>query len=137
MTDLRQAAMQALEALESSRIFVTTREKTKHPEGTEWYDSATADLRTALEQPEQEPVAWQYKTAEAGIFVSDQLPQDVQVWQEVEWSKPLYTTPPAPKREWQGLTDDEILEAAQIDGADTWLFATAYAIEAKLKEKNT
>jgi hypothetical protein len=43
----------------------------------------------------------------------------------------------AAEREWVGLTDDEILEAAQIDGADTWLFATAYAIEAKLKERNT
>jgi hypothetical protein len=39
-------------------------------------------------------------------------------------------------RPWQGLTDDEILEAARIDGADTWLFETAYAIEAKLKAKN-
>jgi len=38
--------------------------------------------------------------------------------------------------EWRGLTDEEILEAAGIDGADTWLFETAYAIEAKLKEKN-
>tara|TARA_R110002126_G_scaffold4425_3_gene23391 strand:- start:89 stop:571 length:483 start_codon:yes stop_codon:yes gene_type:complete len=43
----------------------------------------------------------------------------------------------AAKRQWVGLTDDEILEAAQIDGADTWLFETAYAIEAKLKERNT
>ena len=41
-----------------------------------------------------------------------------------------------PKREWVGLTDEEILEAAGIDGADTWVFETAYAIEAKLKEKN-
>jgi uncharacterized UPF0160 family protein len=38
---------------------------------------------------------------------------------------------------WVGLTDEEILEAAGIDGADTWIFNTAYAIEAKLKEKNT
>ena len=50
MTDLRQAAQQALEALESSRVFVTTREKTKHPEGTEWYDSAITALTNALEQ---------------------------------------------------------------------------------------
>jgi hypothetical protein len=42
-----------------------------------------------------------------------------------------------PKRPWVGLTDDEILEAAQIDAPDTWLFETAYAIEAKLKERNT
>jgi len=58
MTDLRAAAQEALEALESSRIFVTTREKTKHPEGTEWYDSAITALREALEQPEQEPSQW-------------------------------------------------------------------------------
>jgi uncharacterized UPF0160 family protein len=45
--------------------------------------------------------------------------------------------PPAEQRQWVGLTDEEILEAAGIDGADTWLFETAYAIEAKLKEKNT
>jgi hypothetical protein len=99
MTNVRQAAMQALEALESSRIFVITREKTKHPEGTEWYDSAITALKAALEQPEQEPeqepVAWQYKTVEAGVFVSEHRPVDVSVWQEVEWSKPLYTTPPA------------------------------------------
>jgi hypothetical protein len=43
----------------------------------------------------------------------------------------------ARKREWVGLTDEDILEAANIDGADTWVFETAYAIEAKLKEKNT
>jgi hypothetical protein len=43
---------------------------------------------------------------------------------------------PAAQRQWVGLTDEEILEAAGIDGADTWLFETAYAIEAKLKEKN-
>jgi hypothetical protein len=55
MTDLQKTAQQALEALESSRIFVTTREKTKHPEGTEWYDSAITALREALDQPEQEP----------------------------------------------------------------------------------
>jgi hypothetical protein len=44
--------------------------------------------------------------------------------------------PPATQRQWIGLTDEEILEAAGIDGADTWLFETAYAIEAKLREKN-
>jgi hypothetical protein len=37
---------------------------------------------------------------------------------------------------WVNLTDDEILEAAGIDGADTWIFETAYAIQAKLREKN-
>jgi hypothetical protein len=54
MNDLRTAAQQALEALEKSRVFVTTREKIKHPEGTEWYDGTIAALRDALAQPEQE-----------------------------------------------------------------------------------
>jgi hypothetical protein len=51
-------------------------------------------------------------------------------------SLPVYDTPSAAQRQWVGLTDEEIIEAAGIDGADTWLFETAYAIEAKLKEKN-
>jgi len=51
------AMKQALDALESSRIFVTTREKTKHPEGTEWYDDAITALRQAIEQAEShEPI---------------------------------------------------------------------------------
>jgi hypothetical protein len=40
------------------------------------------------------------------------------------------------QRPFVGLTDEEILDAAGIDGADTWLFETAYAIEAKLRSKN-
>lgn len=53
---LVDAAKQALLALESSRIFVTTREKIKHPEGTEWYDEHIDALYLAIEQAErQEP----------------------------------------------------------------------------------
>ena len=40
------------------------------------------------------------------------------------------------RREWVGLTDEEVCEVAEIDGADAWLFEVARAIEAKLKEKN-
>jgi len=49
----RAAAQQALEALEKSRVFVTTREKIKHPEGTEWYDGTITALRAALAQQEE------------------------------------------------------------------------------------
>ena len=56
MTTLREAAQMALEALESSRVFVTTREKIKHPEGTQWYDERIEALRTALAAKEPE---WQ------------------------------------------------------------------------------
>ena len=50
----------------------------------------------------------------------------------------LYTAPP--QREWQGLTDEEILEEYRQsygdDGNLTDIYF-AHAIEAKLKEKNT
>jgi hypothetical protein len=67
-------------------------------------------LEAALEQQQAEPVAWQYKTVEAGVFVSDQHPPDVEVWNDIEWSKPLYTTPPQRKP----LTDDQLDEIAVI-----------------------
>jgi len=51
----RAVVEQALGALESSRVFVTSREKIKHPEGTEWYDERIAALRAALAQ-QAEPV---------------------------------------------------------------------------------
>jgi len=51
------AMKQALEALESSRVFVTTREKIKHPEGTEWYDERITSLRIAIEEAEKQD-AW-------------------------------------------------------------------------------
>ena len=53
MTD-KEVMQMALDALESSRVFVTSREKIKHPEGTEWYDKRIEALRTALAQPEKE-----------------------------------------------------------------------------------
>jgi hypothetical protein len=105
MTD-KEVMQQALEALEGVYLSLQL------PDLLKVVGPITA-LREALEQPKQEPVAWQYKTAEAGIFVSDQLPQDVQVWQDIEWSIPLYTTPPQRKP----LTMDEIGQAwAVADG---------------------
>jgi hypothetical protein len=53
--------------------------------------------------------------------------------------QPLYTTPP--KREWVGLTDEEIYEYADKylyqHGSNYGIKAFGKAIEAKLKEKNT
>jgi hypothetical protein len=51
-----EAMKQALEALESSRVFVTTREKIKHPEGTEWYDERITSLRQAIAEAEEQDI---------------------------------------------------------------------------------
>lgn len=88
-------------------------------------------------QPEQEPVAWadKYDIERDGhdFWVSRQQPAKNGV--------PLYTAPP--QRKWQGLTAEEMREAAQVMDVEPlvegWkeLIKFASAIEAKLKEKNT
>lgn len=134
MNPLRQAAQQALEALE----------KTHTQPGCEQWQAerkASVALRAALAQQEQEPVAWRYKKEGGGIFVSDQCPADVEVWNDIEWSKPLFTAPP--RREWRSLSEDELTALGVIhsryqeESLETggW-FDFARAVEAKLKGKN-
>ena len=89
-------------------------------------------LRQALEQPEQEPVG--YVTIE-NISSWAQVPS-------IKWFKkptegPLYTAPP--KREWVGLTNEEVWLWFQENTVLNKESATRIyqAIEAKLKEKNT
>ena len=82
------AMKQALEALESSRVFVTTREKIKHPEGTEWYDERITSLRIAIEEAEkQEPVAWMDEFGNVFPLGAQRGPKYLN-----EPMKPLYTT---------------------------------------------
>lgn len=83
----------------------------------------------AIKQAEkQEPVAWWDGNPRNSIGISKT--KEVDDWQ------PLYTAPP--KREWQGLTDEEIavisVECGLVTPSDLYF---ARAIEAKLKEKNT
>ena len=114
MTDLREAAQQALEALEglSEPYYVL---------------KAQDALRAALEQPEQEPVASIYVTIGGDREFDD-------------WRCPLpvggnllYTHPP--RREWRGLTEEEHEKARHVcrhvgvEGLVLWL-------EDKLKERN-
>ena len=80
-----EALKLALETLESSRVFVMSREKIKQPEGADWYDNRIIAIKEALAeqeqpehckypececptetpclrglaQPEREPVAWE------------------------------------------------------------------------------
>jgi hypothetical protein len=53
----KEALKLALEALESSRVFVTTREKIKHPEGAEWYDQIITAIKEALANEALEKMA--------------------------------------------------------------------------------
>ena len=94
-------------------------------------------LRQALAQPEQEPIAWMHTTGTGHVYFRKK-PQD-----KVFNPQPVYTAPP--KREWVGLTADEIWECNKASGSAVE-FHICYAhqnvedfaesIEAKLKEKN-
>jgi hypothetical protein len=94
-------------------------------------------LRARLAQPEPEPVAWIY---EFGTDNADAV-NEIRWYKNVHLTKPtgmvrnvvpLYTTPP--QRDWQGLTDEEIIEVWS-DQYKTGL-QLARAIEQALKEKN-
>jgi hypothetical protein len=142
MTDLRQAAQQALEALHSEK-----------------FNKAVTLLRKALEQPEQqaEPfsavsihatqTAWKmgYEAAKAEMQ-PEQEPVGMvkELFTNAAWNrldvpgstKVYLVTPPAAQREWQGLTDEEFLEACQLAERGNYLVAFQ-RIQIKLKEKNT
>jgi hypothetical protein len=134
MSDLRKAAEMALE---SWGFFFSQ----AHPEivglmyGNDWAKIAkerTEALRQALAQPEQEPVG--YVTIET---ISSWAKVPSIKWFKKPTQGPLYTAPP--KREWVGLTDEEI-EECKINGglphAINWRLSVK-VMEAKLKEKNT
>lgn len=98
-------------------------------------------LRAALEQREQEPVAWrsQNATPPGGHVIFQQYPQALaDLGRKIE---PLYTHPP--RREWRSLSDAELREAYVSVSGNEWCLGgmanaeTFYeAIEAKLKERN-
>ena len=92
----------------------------------EW-DAAVDGLKDALAEPEQEPVAWTtMPEAEDWCFVS--LSKDPTGKLEGKWF-PLYTAPP--RREWVGLTDEEVNAIPEGEYMDFYK-----AIESRLKEKN-
>jgi hypothetical protein len=97
-------------------------------------DTAMDALRERLAQPEQEPVAWICEGS-----ASDEK-HDIDYWQEdidaIPIGTQLYTTPP--QRQWVGLTDEEIDDAARycVKSGQS-VNAAIRGIEAKLKEKNT
>ena len=109
--------------------------------------NAAAALRQAIEQAEkQEPVAWiEHERSGTGVTHLHFNRRKPTLRDEVlnpVWT-PLYTAPP--RKEWVGLTDEELSKIYNdlytqytrddVNIADFILIARA--IEAKLKEKNT
>jgi hypothetical protein len=113
ITLTREEAQKILDALE-------------YAYGNEMFVNIRDTLRAKLSEPEPEPVAWLNKTKH-GTWSADALKCEGD-----EPSEPLYTAPP--QREWVGLTDEELLDLADMAYAnDLELLQT---LQAKLKEKN-
>ena len=126
MSDLREAAKLALIALEngtSPNLWSSTKENLRKALAMEKFSKVNQEIEEALKQPQQEPVAWVYNGILHEFDPSEFATSEV---------KPLYTAPP--KREWVGVTYDEVYEF--VCTADSYI-NLAKAIEAKLKEKNT
>ncbi len=130
MTTLREAAQQALEALE---ICAVRQEHQWH--GLQQVQIVKAALRAALEQPEQEPVAWLDEEINCAY-----TPQELDGC-SADGLLPLYTHPP--RREWRSLSEEEIRDlwswsatAEAERTATTQQHAFARAVEAALKERN-
>jgi len=135
MSDLRTAAQQALEALTYvTRHFTRTPSTLKDSDARAMGHEAITALRAALEQPEQEPVAWMVYTQDGKSVCVTDNPADF-----IEWrSFPLFTHPP--RREWRGLKEWEIndgLDQLPTEDVCSWSFRKGvYFAEAALKERN-
>jgi hypothetical protein len=97
-----------------------------------------ASAITVLRQA-QEPVAWRTFDGEGGYdYRSYEMNENYdKEWVErnpnhAHWVEPLYTSPP--KREWVGLTDDEVNEL--VSRFKRYSYVLLREVEAKLKEKN-
>ena len=118
MTDLRKAAEMALEAFDD----LTFGRVSKFPD-------ARKALRQALAQPEQKPVRWiNFNAATGQESIDDYCDSELA-------SIPLYTAPP--KREWVGLTDEEVDECYYWKDRLWTTDELVRHVEAKLKEKNS
>ena len=135
----REAIEEAIEVLEdaSAEMLMETGDKN-------YYIEAIAVLRQALVdaddtsqervdeivKDEHEPVAW------ANSFDLQNFDMKVRTGPDLNHTVPLYTAPP--KREWVGLTDEEVsycrYAATFCDELDTAYMAEL--IEKDLKEKN-
>ena len=144
---LLEQALKALEVLTDTYddnavgieidAIVALRKRLAQPETLQRLTDVQQEIEAAL-APEQKPVAWMYSEGLAALKAG-------KCWtaygtkQDKDNNIPLYTAPQ--KREWQGLTDEEISEINKSipSGTEVNLAKRVFAreIEAKLKEKNT
>jgi hypothetical protein len=112
---------------------------TKH----DWPDDIWEAICQAIAEAEkhevsQEPVAWMKEqwSPDCGPYIEIYSDDEMGFRDRKEWT-PLYTTP-QPKREWVGLTDDEIEQGCKESWVtlQAWQSAVWWA-EERLKEKNT
>jgi len=157
MTDLKQAATLALEQPEQEPVA----DALGHVGFQEWWD-AVADgyevndfkkMRRAwnaalkheaqpVAQPEQEPTCPKCKAAvlyECVACSNNNYPPrpEQEPLATLFGTLPVYDTPPAAQRQWQGLTPEEILDLFDRNNVygSKWI-EFARTVEAKLKEKN-
>jgi hypothetical protein len=151
MNHLREAAQQALEAME----------KTHTQPGCEQWQAerkASVALRAALEQPEQEPVAWTarelqlidgmievqlHHAAQCDAIANRTMAERQKGWdmERVALLRKIKSNPP--RREWQSLSEEEVascwakgFEACKDQTVGDLRMHIARAVEAALKEKN-
>ncbi len=106
-----------------------------------WQQEVAQTLKAALEQPEQEPVAWRYEIATRKAKGGEYHGWESRLSNEepcapvgaIRNSEPLYTH--SPRREWRGLTEEDMIDIQDRCGV-TILRDEFLAIEAALKEKN-
>jgi hypothetical protein len=131
MTDLRDAARQALNSLRGYRREI----------GCEQPCDAERALEAALEQPEQEPVATVAMDVSGahlswdGKYLGQRPDMKIaMLLKDLPVGTLLYTHPP--RRAWQGLTEEEIYPLYSEPSSDAEMVEFARAIEAALKERN-
>jgi hypothetical protein len=132
MTD-RELLQQALDALQLTGIEYLTSKEIDH------VDALEVALRARLAQPESEP--FEYWNVVEGWVKIDEVRQHFDTANcgtiykhEGEGRIPLYAA--LPQREWVGLTKKERIEIGNNLPLHFSTLDIAYAIEAKLKEKN-
>jgi len=119
--------------MDKTTIIKTLRDMAKHPTVTLPRDTdalkAAADL---LEQPEPKPVECHTCKGLGRIYMG------CGSWIHCDTCNTTGKATTPPKREWQGLTDEEIDEGQRQSWVDKQAFESAvWWAEAKLKEKNT